>query len=152
MKITQETISKFWKHVRIRGENECWIYEGKHRRYAGFSDGRGNNMGAHRFSMTLKVGEIPGGMFVCHTCDNPSCVNPNHLFLGTPADNSRDMKRKSRQAHLRGEMHSRHKLTTEQVRQIRAWRAENRPLKEIAEKFGISFQHVSAIARGEKWK
>jgi hypothetical protein len=100
MKISVSLVTRFWLKVDRRGDNECWLWT---------ASTTGNGYGqfsptchppktgyAHRFSYELHYGPIPAGMLVCHTCDNPRCVNPKHLFLGTHQDNATDMKQKGR--------------------------------------------------------
>lgn len=87
-------------------------------------------------------------MVVCHKCDTPLCINPDHLFLGTPKENTQDMIQKGRKVFPRGERHGCSKLTDLQVEEIKTLRASGKHLSEIAERFNISFQHVSAICRG----
>lgn len=92
---------RFWSKVDIRSEDECWpwLASGLRTRYGSFSVGPKNKRRqstAHRFAWELINGDIPAGMYVCHRCDNPSCMNPNHLFLGTPSDNTRDMMAKGK--------------------------------------------------------
>ena len=98
-----ETITaKFW--LRVTKTEDCWLWTGgssKRKLYGRFylDGGRHNRrmMGAHRFSWLLHRGDIPQGLMVLHRCDNPKCVNPDHLFLGNAKDNSQDMANKGRQ-------------------------------------------------------
>lgn len=95
MELTQKDIDRFWSHVDKSGD--CWIWTAakKRRDYGGFVlHGKGRY--AHRVSWQITYGDIPDGMNVLHHCDNPSCVNPNHLFLGNQSDNARDMVSKGR--------------------------------------------------------
>lgn len=101
---------------------------------------------AHRLAWEETNGPIPKGMFVCHSCDNPPCCNPQHLFLGTHADNMADQKAKKR--HGYGAQNVRAKLTEEQARFIRA---QNGPCCELAERFGVSKVTVRHIQRGYSW-
>lgn len=103
-------------------------------------------MGAHRISWTLHHGPIPDGMLVCHRCDVKHCVNPDHLFLGTAADNLRDMVEKGRSA--RGVKHSQAKLTDDEVRAIRR---DPRILREVADDYGMSMSMISYIRTGQNW-
>jgi hypothetical protein len=106
---------------------------------------------AHRMAWTVANGPIPDKLHVLHNCpagDNPQCINPDHLWLGTHAQNMRDKERKGRAAHQRGEEHGRAKLTEAAVREIRQSAA---PKKELASKFGVSLGTVYAAANKSRW-
>lgn len=108
---------------------------------------------AHRVSYRLYVDEIPEGMCVCHHCDNPGCVNPAHLFLGTHTDNMRDCNNKGRRpaAGVFGEKHGMAKLTNAQVVEIRKMRSEGATQFDIAKEFGVARQTISHILCGDTW-
>jgi len=108
----------------------------------------GTSWRAHRLAYVLFRGDIPEGMQVLHRCDTPSCVNPDHLFLGTPADNKRDERAKGRSAI--GERHPRARLTAANVRSIRE-RYGRDSTASLAQEFGISKYHVWDVARGKAW-
>jgi len=120
---------------------------------------------AHRVSWELFHGEIPTGLCVLHRCDNPPCVNPAHLFLGTRVDNNRDMFIKGRHARgaanghytkpeatRRRAQHPRAKVSEADVAAIRAARAEGRRVKDIAAGYKLDRSQVSRISRGVSWK
>jgi hypothetical protein len=131
-------------------ENGCWIYTGviHHDGYGVIGSGRGKQFRAHRMSYQEFVGPIPHGMLVCHKCDVPTCINPDHLFLGTPRDNTRDAIAKGRMVRLRGEKHPGCKLSDADVVLIRQLRASGMWLRHIADRFGICFQYVSELSKG----
>jgi len=102
---------------------------------------------AHRVSYEIYIGKIPSSKFVCHACDTPSCVNPDHLWLGTHNDNMLDMMTKDRSA--KGERSAAAKLTEEQVREIRF---DSRVQQTIAEEHGVDQTLISQIKLGKIWK
>jgi len=105
---------------------------------------------AHRVSWLLHRGPIPDGMLVCHRCDNPGCVNPDHLFLGSAAESTADMDAKGRRVTVPhpGEQHGYAKLSEQDVRAIRA---SNERQRDIAKRFGITQANVSLIRRRKSW-
>lgn len=105
---------------------------------------------AHRVRYRLEHGEIPEGMSVCHRCDNPPCCNPRHLFLGAHAVNMRDSADKLRHAY--GERNGHAKLSTEQVREIRALCASGVSQTEAGARYGVTQGAVWAIVSGKNWK
>lgn len=124
--------------------NGCWVWQ-RYRDPCGY--GRFGMVGtphvlAHRLAYEAFVGAIPEGLHVCHRCDNPACCNPEHLFLGTHHDNMQDRSRKGRSASV---------LSPEQVQEIRSLHAEGVTQRQIALRFGVSFQQVSRIIRRERW-
>lgn len=110
-------------------------------------NGRTENV--HRIVWSYYHGPIPEGMCVCHTCDNPSCINPDHLFVGTRADNSRDMVEKGRQA--RGSKHTSTHLTDIDVISIRASYASGARLRVLAEQYSVSISTMWKIVTGKYW-
>ena len=105
----------------------------------------------HRLIFTWYVGEIPQGMHVLHKCDNPSCVNPYHLFLGTHQDNMRDRDAKGRGNVPNGEQHGRSKLTKQAVLKIRKLYAEGVRQVDLAKMFNVGQPHISDVVRRVVW-
>ena len=133
---------------KVRKTDSCWLFTGAKNRY-GY--GWFKEVNAHRCAWIIYKGEIPKNMFVLHKCDTPSCVNPDHLFLGTQADNLADMDRKGRRGTYdkRGEGNSRARLTNEDVLAIRISKADP---KIIAHQYAICVKHVSHIRARRSWK
>lgn len=103
---------------------------------------------AHRVAWALTHGPIPEGKFVCHRCDNPPCCNDAHLFLGTAADNMTDKTRKGRAPS--GERNGNAKLSDAQVEEAFAMRERGALQREIAERFGVTQSHISALLLGQR--
>lgn len=146
---------RFADKVDRRGPDECWEWQGSRypNGYGQFGAG-GTHTGAHRASWELAHGPIPEGLFVLHHCDNPPCVNPAHLFLGTQTDNLRDAARKGRLTGggPLGERHGRAKLTEAAVLEIRRrYREAGETQAELGSAFGVVQTNVGRIVRGETW-
>lgn len=107
------------------------------------------NKKSHRMAYSLLVGEVPDGMSVCHKCDNPKCVNPDHLFLGTQQDNMNDKQNKNR--HHFGEKHPMAKLKEEDVSSIKFKANSGSTHDSIAKEYGVCRQTISRIVSGSGW-
>ena len=144
--LTPIDIAQFWSRVTASTAFQCWPWTGRTNEsgYGRFKDGM-----AHRVAYELINGPIPGGYVIRHRCDNPACCNPNHLLIGTSADNTADAVERGRLAI--GERHGRTRLTEEQVHYIRR-NPEGRTQATLARKFGVSPSTISYIRSGRNWK
>lgn len=150
-------------------EPGCWEWRGTLKNNGGgfqygvfgvYRNGKWSSAYAHRYMWELVNGKIPSGLLVCHHCDNPSCVNPSHLFVGTYKDNSMDAANKGRscmQAHPekrpKGERNGQCRITEEAVRLIRAaYKPKKFGATRLGRQFGISRAHARRIVRGLNWK
>jgi hypothetical protein len=154
----------FSKIEKLATECGCWIWcAGNPQKYGSFGVNR-VNVGPHRVSYALHKGVIPEGVCVCHKCDTPLCVNPEHLFLGTNGDNTRDSKTKGRRScgdrHYsrispdrvaRGEHQGLSKLSTGEVRMIRFEYDSGVKQPELAKRYGCSQTTISKIILRRTW-
>lgn len=140
----------FWQHV-LKGvtEDACWIWLSSTADAYGEFRWNGKYYKGHRVSYLLHRGDL-NGLQVLHTCDNRSCTNPKHLFLGTNADNVRDRDSKNRVCH--GERHHDCKLTNEQVEEIKWKSALGFTTRMLAKDYKIDQSHVTRIMNGQKRK
>jgi len=190
--------TRFWMNVLCDVRTGCWMWQGDKiytarggggygilyvgRQYTVLESSPGRMVVeilsarrtyAHRYSWELLVGQIPGGMILCHRCDIPECVRPDHLFVGTHKDNNRDMWTKGRanpqgpiaplkgeawravygrRAQPRGEQLWNAKLTVEDVREMRRRRTTGASLRALAESFGVHLSLVHRICNRQAWK
>ena len=142
----QRFAEDFWAKVKREPGKGCWNWTGyKLRGYGRLStNGNGISLIATRVSWILANGPIPPGNYVLHECDNPPCVRPSHLFLGTQKDNIQDMIRK------RGPSHA--KLTQREVLGTILQLAMGTPPKQIAKQFGVTRETIYRIKNGHTWK
>lgn len=140
---------RFWRNVVKSGDDSCWEWTGsKHRGYGVIGVNK-RQVRAHRFSYALHYGPIPDGLYVCHACDNPGCVNPAHLWLGTNEQNTADKTAKGRQARMYGAASPGAKLTADQVRAIRSDTSHTR--RELAAIYGLHYMTIGRIIRRESY-
>lgn len=142
---------RFW--AKVNKTNDCWLWTAcKVSGYGAFGM-NGTHYKAHRVSFIMHNGDIPEGYDVCHSCDNPLCVNPHHLFAGTEADNMRDMKNKNRNNSCKGEGNAHAKLKEQDVITIRNEYAKGgATTRELASRYGVTSSTISAITRRLKWR
>lgn len=157
----EDPVTRFWKNV-VKGDS-CWLWSGSLAAagYGRFTIRYEVHL-AHRYSWELHNGPIPDGLWVLHDCpdgDNPACVNPSHLWLGTAADNTADMVRKGRD--IKGEKQPNSKLTNEDVIEIRRLFESTKSLRQrdpdkfsirrLADMFSVHMSNVSCIILRKSW-
>ena len=141
-------IARFWAKVDNRGPEKCWPWIGSTKRGGGYGcfSHCGRLEVSSRVSWKLHFGPIPSGLLICHSCDNPPCVNPAHLFLGTDAENSADRGAKGRQ--YIGSQVTVSKLNEAAIREIRSRSARGEPTRELCNHFKVHKNTINrAIAR-----
>lgn len=151
IKFSDKDIERFWSKVNKGGDEECWHWvRGKDKDGYGIFWLNNTNIRAHRLAFILANGQIPKNMFVCHRCDNPSCVNPAHLFAGSSRDNINDMMAKGRT--LKGENSNGAKLKEDQVTEIKGIYSTGKvSSRQMAKRFGVSKNTILRIVNGDTW-
>lgn len=144
---------RFWKYIEKRTPDECWPWTGSLDRhgYGQFNCGNGRHSISTRFMYEIYFGEIPDGLCVLHRCDYRACCNPFHFFLGTRADNLRDMDNKGRRVSARGLRNNNTKMTESSVLHARALHAEGQLCSALCKQFGVSYSTMSQILHRETW-
>lgn len=153
-KIGEQDCIRFWSHVDKSGE--CWVWTARKttKGYGHFSYG-GKNRRAHRFAWLITKGHIPNGLFVCHHCDNPSCVRPSHLFLGTHTDNMRDCAKKGRikSTLIKPYLRKVSAFTWDIVCDIRRRYEEGRATQgQLSRELGISKSTIRGVLYYKSWR
>lgn len=141
---------RFWKFVLRASDVECWLWSGGRKQtrdgspsygqFSMYTGGKFKCVSAHRFSYELHSGPVPDGLSVCHTCDIPQCVNPHHLFVGSPADNGADAAAKNR--------YRKRIFTADEIAEIKARYAAGETKASIAKTFGVGPQALGDYAKG----
>lgn len=136
-------MDNFWNKIAVAGPDECWNWTGAKSSYGhGIFRHDGKNVRSHRLLLEMCGVNIPDNKVVCHKCDNPSCVNPDHLFVGTQFDNMADMTKKGRRFF---------KINSEDAMRIKDMLRCGAKQQSIADWFGVSNQLISAINCGHNW-
>ena len=150
----QETLDRFWAKVDLLDgfatDEDCWLWTGAKEKagYGSFRYRQGYSDRASRIVFRIYKGEIPIGLFVCHSCDSRLCVNPSHLFLSNARGNMNDMYKTGRKRL--GENHVQAKLSNADVLAVKEFRTQGYSQTEIAKMFGVGQPHISKIVRGQK--
>lgn len=154
-KFDDEFQRRFWGRVAV-ARIGCWHWTaGQDRSGYGAISYRGKMLKAHRVSWELHRGDVPSGMFVCHSCDTPACVRPDHLFIGTAAANSADMVAKGRESHAPraiGAKNGAAKITADVARKVRDLVGSGLSHRKTGKQLGISASQVANIAHRRHWR
>lgn len=143
---------RFWAHVEKT--DTCWVWAGFKLKGYGRLSFLGQHVYAHRLAWELTNGPIPEGLCVLHQCDNPPCVRPDHLFLGTNAENMADRNAKGRHLScgVRGENVVTHKLTEADVRTMRSLHTAGVKIPSLARRFNVHYNTAYYVVRNRTWR
>jgi len=154
--LTKKRLRNFWARVKIKDKDECWEWQGcKDKKGYGQINLNYKTYRTHRLSYMIKhnLSYISGGMCVLHKCDNPVCVNPDHLWLGTNFDNVQDRHAKGRSSASKGESSHFHKLNEKTVRKIRQdYKTGNFTTRKLAVKYNTSKSNIGHIVHNKTWR
>jgi hypothetical protein len=150
--VNERFVERFWSKVDRKGDG-CWEWN-RYRKpngYGQFTLVKGRFVGAHTVSFALTNGPIAAGQVICHHCDNPPCVRPDHLFAGTQSDNAHDMFTKGRTVRSSGTDRANAVLTEEAVRHIRAASRYRGLIRDLASEYGVSPHTIRMVRLVRKW-
>jgi hypothetical protein len=143
---------RFWRDVDKSSVDGCWPYTSRSHNGYGYVTANGRTTSSHRMSWEIHFGPIPDGMYICHKCDNPPCVRPDHLFLGTPKDNMTDKHSKGRNHNQNGERNGSVKLSESDVAEIFRLYDAGFTQKEISQRIGkVSIPTVCNVLKNKIW-
>ncbi len=153
----ESDLKRFWD--KVEKTDSCWIWKA-HKLKKGYGHFHfiDKDVLAHRFSYELHKGKIPEGLFVCHSCDSPSCVNPDHLWLGTNKENRDDAECKGRAKYFgftipkKGIENNKHKLTETQVIEIRELKKTGKSYRKIAKQYNVFWLTIFNLVHRKTWK
>lgn len=147
-------VERFWEKVAVASVDQCWLWTSSTDVWGyGLLLRAGRMARAHRISYELNVGPIPDGLYVLHHCDNPTCVNPQHLYAGTPADNARDREARGRRIAAHGSQSGKAKLTESVVGEMRrAYANGGTTHAALGKRFGVAEQTVQNVLAHKTWQ
>jgi hypothetical protein len=157
---TPQLLIRFWTKVNVGGVDDCWEWTAS-RHHKGYGEfhcpgicAARKCVKASRMAWLISFGEIPDKFLVCHRCDNPSCCNPSHLFLGTDGDNTRDSVSKGRFVSTkRGETHTKSVFTNLEVIEMRElFKTGRYRIKDLAERYGKTSTLICSVVYRKTWK
>jgi hypothetical protein len=153
-----KTLERFWKKVEKREDNECWPWTATtfSKGYGNFRVGGrdGRKHGAHRVSLAIKIGYMPEpNEFACHRCDNPICVNPEHLYLGDKTTNMKDKMQRGRcrNGQVKGAKTHNSKLNYELAANIRDEYKKGKGVSALGRQFGVTRDSIYKVINGHRW-
>jgi len=151
--MNEHDVARFWSKVEQRDPEECWPWRGGFSRY-GYGRFRvtGRSTNAMRIAYQIRKGPIAEGLSVCHRCDNRACCNPDHLFLGTMADNRADMIEKGRQRGAAGERNRNSRLVPAQVVRIRELMSAGSTARHLSDEYGVTPGAIRDIQNRRIWR